>query len=84
MPDPTHDLTPDGTYIFEMERDDGTRLVATVFPEDVDEIAGPASEQMGADERQRRYRVARLLAESELAQQAGAKDGTYEPDDDGR
>ena len=73
MPDPTHDLTPDGTYIFEVQRDDGTRLVATVFPEDVDEIAGPASEQMGSEEKQRRFRVARLLAESELAQQSAAK-----------
>ena len=74
MPEPTHDLTPDGTYVFEMQRDDGTRLVATVFPEDVDEIAGPASPQMGTEEKQRRYRVARLLAESELAQQAAGRD----------
>ena len=73
MSEPTHDLTPDGTYIFEVERDDGTRLVATVFPEDVDEIAGPASEHMEAEEKQRRFRVARLLAETELTQQASAK-----------
>ena len=72
MSEPTHDLTPDGTYIFEVQRDDGTRLVATVFPEDVDEIAGPASEHMGTEEKQRRFRVARLLAEAELTQQASA------------
>jgi hypothetical protein len=75
MSEPTHDLTPDGTYIFEVQRDDGTRLVATVFPEDVDEIAGPASEQMDAEEKQRRFRVARLLAESDLSQQGSARGG---------
>ena len=75
MPEPTHDLTPDGTYVFEVQRDDGTRVVATVFPEDVDEIAGPASAAMGAEEKQRRYRVARLLAEPELGAQAGGASG---------
>ena len=72
MREPTHDLTPDGTYIFEVQRDDGTRVVATVFPEDVDEIAGPASEAMGNEEKQRRLRVARLLAEPELTEPSAA------------
>ena len=80
MQEPVHDLTPDGTYVFEVEREDGTRVVSTVFPEDVDEIAGPPSEPMGADERKRRYRVARLLAEPDLARQLT---GRAEPAADG-
>src|SRR5688500_10649085 len=39
MTEPTCDLTPDGTYIFEQAADDGTRAVVAVLPEDVDEIA---------------------------------------------
>ena len=75
MPELGCDVTPDGTYIFEMTRADGARVVVTVFPEDVDEIAGPASEPpLGSEEKQRRYRVARLLAETELANQ-GEGDG---------
>jgi hypothetical protein len=70
MKEPTCDVTPDGTYIFEQQRDDGTRAVVAVLPEDVDEVAGPAGpEPLGADEKQRRYRVARLLAEPELRRQ---------------
>jgi hypothetical protein len=74
MREPTCDLTPDGTYIFEVELDDGRRVVATIFPEDVDEVTGPVSgESPGAEERKRRFNVARLLAEPELRQQiAGA------------
>lgn len=70
MREPTYEVTPDGTYVFEVEREDGTRVVATVFPEDVDEIAGPPNPG-GTDleERRRRLEVARLLAEVELRQQ---------------
>ena len=67
MPELDCEITPDGTYVFELEGADGQRTVVTVFPEDVDEIAGPASESPSADEKHRRFRVARLLAESELA-----------------
>ena len=71
MPELGCDVTPDGTYIFEMERPDGARVVVTVFPEDIDEIAGPASAPpLGAEEKQRRFRVARLLADHELSTQA--------------
>jgi hypothetical protein len=72
MKEPTYEVTPDGTYVFEVEREDGTRVVVTVFPEDIDEVAGPAS-PAGADldERRRRLNVARLLAEAELREQLG-------------
>ena len=74
MREPTHDVTPDGTYVFEVELEDGTRAVATVFPEDIDEVTGPPSaESPGPEERQRRYQVARLLAEPDLRAQL---DGT--------
>lgn len=70
MREPTHDVTPDGTYVFEVEAEDGTRAVATVFPEDIDEVAGPpSSDPLTPEERQRRYQVARLLAEPELRAQ---------------
>jgi len=70
MREPTHDITPDGTYVFEVQLDDGTRAVVEILPEEVDEVAGPpSSPQPGAEERQRRYRVARLLAEPELQRQ---------------
>ena len=69
MTEPTCDLTPDGTYIFEQAADDGTRAVVAVLPEDVDEIAGPAAESPTSEERQRRARVAWLLAEPELRRQ---------------
>ena len=70
LPDPTCDVTPDGTYIFEVSLPDGRRAVATVLPEEVDEIAGPRSEEtMGAEEKRRRFQVARLLAEMELRSQ---------------
>jgi len=70
MREPTCDVTPDGTYVFEQQLDDGTRAVVPVFPEDIDEIAGPVgAEPMGAEEKQRRFRVARLLAEPELRRQ---------------
>ena len=70
MPEPTHDVTPDGTYVFEVQLEDGRRAVVPVFPEDIDEVAGPAGPApLSAEERQRRYRVARLLAEPELRRQ---------------
>ena len=70
MKEPTCDLTPDGTYVFEQQLDDGTRAVVAVLPEDVDEVAGPAgAEPLSAEEKQRRYRVARLIAEPELRRQ---------------
>lgn len=70
MREPTHDVTPDGTYVFEVLAEDGTRAVATVFPEDIDEVTGPpSSEAPSAEERQRRYQVARLLAEPDLRAQ---------------
>jgi hypothetical protein len=70
MREPTYEVTPDGTYVFEVEHEDGTRVVSTVFPEDIDEIAGPPSaEPMTAEERRRRLAVARLLAEADLRQQ---------------
>ena len=70
MREPTHDITPDGTYVFEVQLDGGARAVVEILPEEVDEVAGPlSSPQPGAEERQRRYRVARLLAEPELQRQ---------------
>jgi len=76
MREPTYEVTPDGTYVFEAEREDGTRLVATVFPEDVDEIAGPATSGGGdVEERRRRLQVARLIAEAELRRQAEESPG---------
>jgi hypothetical protein len=70
MQEPTYEVTPDGTYVFEVEREDGTRVVATVFPEDIDEIAGPpTSAADDLEERRRRLRVARLIADAELRQQ---------------
>ena len=70
MREPTCDVTPDGSYIFEVELEDGTRAVVTVFPEDIDEAAGqPQPGLLGPEERQRRYRVAKLLAEPELRRQ---------------
>lgn len=72
MREPTYEVTPDGTYVFELQLDDGSRAVATIFPEEIDEIAGPASEApLGTDERRRRFQVARLLAEAELRAQLG-------------
>ena len=72
MREPTHEVTPDGTYVFELLLDDGSRAVATIFPEDIDEIAGPASPAPASpEERKRRYQVARLLAEPELRAQLG-------------
>jgi hypothetical protein len=76
MQDPSCDLTPDGTYVFERQRADGRRDVVTVLPEDVDEIAGPASPSpLEAEEKQRRYRVARLLADAEFASSADGDAG---------
>ena len=70
MREPTYEVTPDGTYVFEVEWEDGTRHVATVFPEDVDEIAGPMTAGgPDAAERRRRLQVARLIAEAELRRQ---------------
>jgi hypothetical protein len=68
--DPSCTQTPDGTFLFERVLDDGRRLVAVVLPEDVDEIAGPASAEPTPEERRRRYQVARLLADVDLDQQA--------------
>ncbi len=70
MREPTCEVTPDGTYVFEIQLEDGSRAVAAILPEDVDEVAGPpTSDPPSAEERQRRFRVARLLAEPELRQQ---------------
>jgi len=70
MREPTCDMTPDGTYVFEVQLDDGTRAVAAVLPEDVDEVTGPLSSgKVSAEEQQRRLRVARLIAEPELRRQ---------------
>jgi hypothetical protein len=69
MREPTCDVTPDGTYVFEQQLDDGRRAVVAILPEDIDEVTGPAAEPVSAEERQRRFRVARLLAEPELRQQ---------------
>jgi hypothetical protein len=63
-------VTPDGTHVFEIRLDDGSRAVVAILPEDIDEVAGPpSSDPPSAEERQRRYRVARLLAEPELREQ---------------
>jgi hypothetical protein len=63
-------VTPDGTHVFEIRLDDGARAVVAVLPEDIDEIAGPlTADPPSAEERQRRYRVARLLADAELRAQ---------------
>lgn len=64
--DPNFSQTPDGTYVFERTLPDGRRVVALVLPEDVDEIAGPASATPDAAEKRRRKEVAKLLAEMEL------------------
>jgi hypothetical protein len=74
--DPSCSQTPDGTFLFERLLDDGRRLVAVVLPEDVDEIAGPASTAPDAEEKRRRYRVARLLADEDLRRQAEEPNGT--------
>lgn len=74
MREPTHDVTPDGTHVFEVELEDGLRAVATVLPEDIDEVTGPVSSATpGDEEKKRRYRVARLLAEAELKAQLEAR-----------
>ena len=73
MREPTCEMTPDGSYIFEVQTDDGTRAVAPVFPEDVDEVAGPPSAgTLSPEEKKRRYQVARLIAEPELRRQLGS------------
>jgi hypothetical protein len=64
--DPNYTQTPDGTFVFERTLPDGRRVVALVLPEDVDEIAGPASATPDAAEKRRRKEVAKLLAEMEL------------------
>jgi hypothetical protein len=70
--EPTHEVTPDGTYVFELQLEDGTRAVVPIFPEDIDEVTGPAGpEPLSTEEKQRRYQVARLLAEPELRSQLG-------------
>jgi len=70
MGEPTYEVTPDGTYVFEMEREDGERIVAAVLPEDIDEVAGPPTPGGASlEERRRRLSVARLLAEADLRQQ---------------
>ena len=68
--DPSCTQTPDGTYLFEHTYPDGRRHVAVILPEDVDEIAGPASASPDTDEKRRRYQVARLLADAEISDQA--------------
>jgi hypothetical protein len=67
--DPSCTQTPDGTFLFERTLADGRRLVAVILPEDVDEIAGPASADPDPAERRRRYEVARLLADLDLRAQ---------------
>ena len=68
--EPSWEVTPDGTYIFEVQLEDGTRAVVPVFPEDVDEIAGQVgAEPPSTEEKRRRFQVARLLAEPELRRQ---------------
>lgn len=76
LPEPTCEQTPDGTYVFEVRLADGARAVATVLPEEVDEVAGPLPPGP-ADEgtRRRRFQVARLLAEAELRDQMGGAAG---------
>ena len=70
LPEPTCDVTPDGTFIFEVSLPDGRRAVATVLPEEVAEVAGPRSgDTIGAEEKRRRFQVARLIAEAELRSQ---------------
>lgn len=74
LPEPTCDMTPDGTFIFELQLADGQRVVAAVLPEDVDEVAGPApAGPLPPEVRRRRFQVARLIAEPELQRQV---DGT--------
>ena len=70
LPDPTCDMTPDGTFVFEVALADGRRVVTTVLPEEIDEVAGPRSaDPLPPEEKKRRYRVARLLAEADLRAQ---------------
>jgi hypothetical protein len=75
--DPTCTQTPDGSYVFESQAEDGRRLVAVVLPEDVDEVAGPLSiDPPSPEEKRRRHQVARLLAEVELRAQAAGRPET--------
>lgn len=75
LPEPTCDMTPDGTFIFELQLPDGRRAVAAVLPEDVDEVAGQAPEGTVPPEvRRRRFQVARLIAEPELQRQVDGTD----------
>jgi hypothetical protein len=77
--DPTCTQTPDGSYVFETQAGDGRRLVAVVLPEDVDEVAGPLShDPPSADEKRRRYQVARLLAEADLRAQAEGRSESFD------
>lgn len=70
LPEPTCSQAPDGTYVFELQAPGGARHVAVVLPEDVDEVTGPLrAETPDADERRRRFEVARLLAEQDLREQ---------------
>jgi hypothetical protein len=70
LPDPSCDVTPDGTFVFEVALPDGRRAVATVLPEEIDEVAGPRSaDPPPPEEKRRRFQVARLLAELDLRAQ---------------
>ena len=69
FPEPSLELTPDLSYVFEVLSPDGERLVHVVFPEDVDEITGPRSPQPDDAEKKRRRQTARLLGEAELRRQ---------------
>lgn len=69
FPEPSIELTPDLSYVFEVATPAGERLVHVVFPEDVDEITGPRSAQPDDAEKKRRRQAARLLGEAELRRQ---------------
>jgi hypothetical protein len=69
FPDPSIELTPDLSYVFEVLTPAGERLVHVVLPEDVDEVTGPRSPEPSDAEKKRRRQTARLLAEAELRQQ---------------
>lgn len=73
MREPTHEITPDGTYVFEVQLEDGSRAVAAVLPEDIDEVTGPPrAGPLALDEQRRRLEVARLIAEPDLRRQLDA------------
>jgi hypothetical protein len=74
-----HTLLPDGTYLFEIERADGTRASVPVLREAVDavELAESRAEHVAHGEHNaaRRLAIALRIAEPELLAAAAPADG---------